>query len=157
MTAERLLAKGTSRLIALGPLQRDDLLSRGIGRPDQFEIVPLGLDLDPYRSPDRAAARNLLGLPADAIVIVSVGRLVPIKRVDRLIRVFASVHARRPDVRLYLIGDGSERIPAEAQVARGRPTGCGDILWVADGHGGLVRGCGLRCPVVRQRGHARWH
>ena len=40
--AERLLATRTSRLIALGPLQRDDLLSRGIGRPDRFEIVPLG-------------------------------------------------------------------------------------------------------------------
>ena len=49
---------------------------------------------------------------------MAVGRLVPIKRVDRLIRVFAtgSTH-RRPDARLYIIGDGSERPAAEAQVA----------------------------------------
>ena len=125
VTAERLLATRTSRLIALGPLQRDDLLSRGIGRPEQFEIVPLGLDLDPYRLPDRAVARERLGLSPTAIIIVSVGRLVPIKRVDRLIRAFASVQARRPDARLYLIGDGSERGAAEEQAAT---AGLADIV-----------------------------
>ena len=51
------------------------------------------------------------------MIIVSVGRLAPIKRVDRLIRAFASVHAQRPDARLYIIGDGSERAAAEQQVA----------------------------------------
>ena len=115
--AERTLAKRTSRLIALGPLQRDDLLARGIGRLDRFEIVPLGLDLDRYRTGDRLAARQALGIPTDQIAIVMVGRLVPIKRVDRLIRVFAAVRAQRADVHLYVIGDGSERAAAEVQVA----------------------------------------
>ena len=55
VSTERLLATRTSRLIALGPLQRDDLLARGIGRPDRFEIVPLGLDLDRYRGPTGSA------------------------------------------------------------------------------------------------------
>jgi len=125
VTAERLLAARTSRLIALGPLQRDDLLSRGIGRPDRFEIVPLGLDLERFRSTDRAEARERLGLPADAVIVVMVGRLVPIKRVDRLVRVFAALHQRRPDARLYVIGDGSERAPAEAQAAA---AGLGDTV-----------------------------
>ena len=125
VTAERLLAARTSRLIALGPLQRDDLLSRGIGRPDRFEIVPLGLDLERFRSTDRAEARERLGLPADAVIVVMVGRLVPIKRVDRLVRVFAALHQRRPDARLYVIGDGSERAPAEAQAAA---AGLGDAV-----------------------------
>ena len=117
VATERLLATRTSRLIALGPLQRDDLLARGIGRPDRFEIVPLGLDLDRYRRADRVSARRELGLPGDAVIIVSVGRIVPIKRVDRLIRAFASVHAQCPDARLFVIGDGSERAAAEQQVA----------------------------------------
>lgn len=133
VTAERLLASWTSRLIALGPLQRDDLLSRGIGRTDRFEVVPLGLDLERYRSVDRTAARQRLGVPLDALVVVAVGRLVPIKRVDRLIRVFASLHARRPDTHLYIIGDGSERPAAETQVAeaglRDAVTFCG---WRSD-------------------------
>jgi len=125
VAAERVLGARTSRLIALGPLQRQDLLSRGIGHPDRFEIVPLGLDLERYRSPDRASARRQLGLSAEAIVVVSVGRLAPIKRIDRLIRSFAMVHARHPESRLYLIGDGSERPAAEAQVME---AGLGDAV-----------------------------
>jgi glycosyltransferase involved in cell wall biosynthesis len=125
VTAERLLATRTSRLIALSPLQRDDLLSRGIGRADRFEIVPLGLDLERYRSIDRGTARHRLGLPSDAVVVVMVGRLVPIKRVDRLVRVFATLHTRRPDARLYIIGDGSERAAAEIQAAE---AGLGDAV-----------------------------
>ncbi len=125
VTAERLLATRTTRLVALGQLQRDDLLSRGIGRPDRFEIVPLGLDLERYRGMDQAIARSDLGLPSTDIIVVMVGRLVPIKRVDRLMRVFAAVHARRPDARLYIIGDGSERAAAEVQAAE---AGLGDAV-----------------------------
>jgi glycosyltransferase involved in cell wall biosynthesis len=115
--AERLLATRTSRLVALGPLQREDLLARGIGRPGQFEVVPLGLDLARFRPADRATARRRLGLPQEAVIVVMVGRLVPVKRVDRLVRVFANVYDQRPDARLYFIGDGSERGAAEAQAA----------------------------------------
>ena len=115
--AERLLASRTSRLIALGPVQRADLLGRGIGRPDLFEIVPLGLDLDRFRSNDRGAARTQLGLPSDQTAIVMIGRLVPIKRVDRLLRAFAIAHDQRADIHLYVIGDGSERMGLERQAA----------------------------------------
>lgn len=125
VTAERLLAARTSRLIVLGPLQRADFLARGIGRPDRFRIVPLGLDLERFRPADRLAARQQLGLPADDLILVAVGRLVPIKRVDRLIRVFATLHAGRPSARLYVIGDGSERAAAETQVAE---AGLGDAV-----------------------------
>ena len=117
VAAERLMAVRTARLVALGPIQRDDLLGRGIGRPDRFEIVPLGLDLTRFQGIDRGEARRRLGIPDGALAVVMVGRLVPIKRVDRLIRAFAALHARVPAARLYVIGDGSERPPAEAQVA----------------------------------------
>ncbi|MFN8619363.1 MAG: glycosyltransferase [Chloroflexota bacterium] len=113
---ERVMARRTARLIAISPIQRDDLLARGIGTPDRFEVVPLGLDLTPFGSPDRLAARADLGIPADAFVVLMVGRVVAIKRIDRMIRAFAGLHAARPDARLYVIGDGAERPEAEAQV-----------------------------------------
>jgi glycosyltransferase involved in cell wall biosynthesis len=114
---ERLLATRTSRLIALGPAQRADLLQRGIGRPDQYDLVPLGLDLDRYRGADRTLARRRLGLDPDETVIVMVGRVVPIKRVDRLLRAFVVANGQRADTRLYVIGDGSERPELEQQAA----------------------------------------
>ena len=45
-------------------------------RPDR--IVPLGLDLARSASPDRAAARERLGLAQDELVVLAIGRLVPI-------------------------------------------------------------------------------
>ena len=118
VSAERVLGRYSSRLIALGPIQRDDLLARGIGRSDRFEIVPLGLDLESYRAIDQDEARQGLGLPSDAVIVVMIGRLVPIKRIDRLIRAFARLHERRPDTLLYVVGDGSERPAAEIQAAK---------------------------------------
>lgn len=133
VAAERLMARASTRLIVLSPLQLEDLLARGIGRRDQFEVVPLGLDLHRFRPGDRAMARATLGLPADALIVVAVGRIVAIKRIDRLVRAFAIVHERHPDSRLYVIGDGTEREAAEAQAAaaglRGAVTFCG---WRSD-------------------------
>ena len=133
VATERLLATRTSRLIAISPIQRDDLLGRGIGHPSRFDIVPLGLDLDRFRTVDRASARARLGIDGGTTAIVMIGRLVPIKRIDRLVRVFATVHARRPDAHLYVIGDGSERPVAEAQVREADLTGAVTFLgWRGD-------------------------
>ena len=134
VTAERVMARASTRLIVLSPLQLEDLLGRGIGRRDQFEVVPLGLDLHRFQLGDRAGARARLGLPADALIVVTVGRIVPIKRIDRLLRAFAMLHARRPDSRLYVIGDGAEREAAAAQAG-------------AAGVGGAVTFCGWRSDV----------
>jgi glycosyltransferase involved in cell wall biosynthesis len=43
------------------------------------------------------------------VILVSVGRLVPQKRFDRLLRAFAAVYHKRCDVVLIIIGEGSLR------------------------------------------------
>ena len=45
---ERWLARGTDRIIVLSEQQKQEILSLGIGRPEQFQIVPLGLDLSRF-------------------------------------------------------------------------------------------------------------
>ncbi len=45
---ERALARATDELVTVSPRVRDDLLALGIGRPDRFSVVPLGLDLDRF-------------------------------------------------------------------------------------------------------------
>lgn len=117
VAAERILATRTSHLIALSPRQREDILQRGIGRPDRFSVVPLGLDLDRFRAADRTSARARLGIADDIRAVVMIGRIVPIKRVDRLLRAFALAVGQRPEMRLLVIGDGSERPGLEAQAA----------------------------------------
>ena len=109
VTTERLLARRTSQLIALSERQRADLVARGIAPQERIRIVPLGLDLDRFADGDRESSRAALAVDPAAYAIVMLGRLVPIKRIDRLLRVVAAVVGVRADARLYVVGDGSDR------------------------------------------------
>jgi glycosyltransferase involved in cell wall biosynthesis len=101
---ERTLARATTRLFAVGDQVRDELLAAGIGRPEQYRVVPPGVDLSQLPAWD--AARKELGLPLDVPVVAFVGRLTAVKRPDRLIQVFARASASRPDAVLAVAGEG---------------------------------------------------
>jgi glycosyltransferase involved in cell wall biosynthesis len=113
---ERSLASHTHAVVALSESQRDELLERRIVSASRIHIVPLGIDLNRYRDPDRGAARRRLGIPPGAPIIVAVGRMVPIKRLDRLIGAMPAVIAAVPTSHLYLVGDGPDRAGLESQV-----------------------------------------
>jgi glycosyltransferase involved in cell wall biosynthesis len=122
--AERVLGHRTDAVVALSERQRNELLEERIAPADRIHIIPLGLNLErfaPAREPDaRQAARTRVGIPGDAIAIAAVGRLVPIKRLQRLVEAFGIVAARVPSARLYFVGDGSERAALQSQVAAAR-------------------------------------
>lgn len=61
--------------------------------------------------------RKAIGLPPDALVIGSVGRLVPERRPDLLLSSFAEIARERSDIHLLLAGEGSDRSRLEAQRA----------------------------------------
>ena len=113
---ERFLARRTDRIVALSERQRAELLAYGVGSDDRIRIVPLGLDLDRFTGGDRAEARRRLGIEPGLTLVVAVGRLVPVKRLDRLVAAFEQVHTTVPSTRLVLVGDGSERRSLERQV-----------------------------------------
>jgi glycosyltransferase involved in cell wall biosynthesis len=100
ITTERTLARRTDRLVAVGARVRDDLLAAGIGRTEQYTVIPPGIQLPP--PPSRAEARQRLGLPHDATVVASVGRLIQVKRPDRMLAVAALL----PDVTFVVAGEG---------------------------------------------------
>ena len=70
-TIERELGKRTDALVTEASWVRDDLLALGIGRPEQWHVVPVGADLDPSLSlrPDQRTSRASLGLPSDGAII----------------------------------------------------------------------------------------
>ena len=54
---------------------------------------------------------------SEAPLVVAVGRLMPVKRFDELIKVMAEVRRTHPTVQLTIVGDGAERENLEALVA----------------------------------------
>lgn len=73
----------------------------GVRRP--VELIPLGIDRPPPVPP---ASRQNLGLPADAFVMITVGRLVARKATTQLIDMFAA--SNLPNAHLVIVGDGPD-------------------------------------------------
>lgn len=113
-TAERLLARGSSGLVAVGDRVRQDLLGAGIGRSDQWTVIPPGIDLAPL--PDRNQARAAVGVRGDVPIVALIGRLVRVKRPDRFVEMAKLVSRKVPDAVFLVVGDGPERCGTEALI-----------------------------------------
>lgn len=105
---ERMLARRTDRIIALSPRLRQAILAMGIGRPEQVEVISLGLDLDRFvqTPPGQQALRGALDIPPDAPLLGIVGRLVPIKDHPTLFHALTLLDAARRSPHLVIVGDG---------------------------------------------------
>lgn len=77
-----------------------------------------GVDLERFdEAPGRDVVRKEFGIPADAPVAVSIGRLEPEKGHPTLIEAWPLVHHHFPQARLLIAGEGSERDRLEGLAA----------------------------------------
>ena len=95
--------------------------AKALSRNDGFagrriEIIENGIEVERYRSDiDRSALRDRLNLRHDRRYIAMVARFHPVKDHAMLLRAFARIAPRRPDVDLLLVGDGPLRSNLEEQ------------------------------------------
>ena len=101
---EKVLAKFSNSLIAVGEKVRDDLLSVGIGDYDKFEVIAPGVET--LHSMEKVLIREKLGLNEDQIVLLFVGRLTKVKRLDRLIEAVRLLKDEFPNLLLLVAGGG---------------------------------------------------
>lgn len=125
---KRLLAR-YPRVIAVSSDVRSELLRCGAS-DDRVTVVLNGIDADRFRRDPgrRGVARQALGLSADEIALVAVGRLEPQKRFDLLLRAFAPLAGRRPELKLFIAGDGGSRQWLEAERERLGLTGASRLV-----------------------------
>jgi glycosyltransferase involved in cell wall biosynthesis len=112
--AELLLARLSTRIVAVSPEVREDLVRRfRIAPPEKVCVVPLGFDLTPFAKagPLRGALRRDLGIPAEAPVVAVVGRITAIKEPLLAVETARRVLATRPETRFLFVG-GGEMLPA---------------------------------------------
>ena len=110
---ERLLARLSDAIVAISPsIERELRDNFGIGRADQYRVVPLGFDLTAFaeiNDATRVRARQDLQLAADADVVCTVGRLTAIKQHRLFLDTIASAAAARPRLVALIAGDGELR------------------------------------------------
>src|SRR6185503_2806160 len=81
------------RLIANTDTEAGQLIDWYDAEPHRVVTVPPGVDLDTFAPGDRQAARRRLGIRPDALVLLFVGRLQPLKAPDVLLRAAAALPA----------------------------------------------------------------
>ncbi len=98
---ERLWQYG-QRFVALGPQMAETLVSLGAPR-ERVVVIPLAVDVQrfAYRECELPGRHN-------AVRLITVGRLVPKKGVDVLLKALAQLKAQIP-FQLWIVGDGPER------------------------------------------------
>jgi glycosyltransferase involved in cell wall biosynthesis len=85
----------------------------------RFDVVPNGIRLERFSVPnagERFARKVELGIPGDAPVIGSVGRLNWAKNFPLLVRAFARVVVSQPHAVLLIVGEGGARAQIQREV-----------------------------------------
>jgi glycosyltransferase involved in cell wall biosynthesis len=88
-----------SRIVTLSESSRREIIDMLGFRPEQISVAPPGID----------ARFSVGGRRSPTPLVVAVGRLVPVKRFDVLIRSLAKVKSDHPDLEAVIVGEGYER------------------------------------------------
>jgi D-inositol-3-phosphate glycosyltransferase len=104
---ERELVREADAIVAECPQDRADLMRLYAADPHKLTMVPCGFDVGEFSPMNRAFARSLLGLEPDAFVVLQLGRMVPRKGIDNVVRAVALL-PRRMAARLLVVGGDSD-------------------------------------------------
>lgn len=125
------------RLIANTEREADELVDYYDAEPGKVVVVPPGVDLERFAPGDRSQAREDIGLAEDAVVLLFVGRIQPLKAPDVLVRAAAELLRRRPELRSRLVvavlgGASGRGLSAPDRLQRlGEDLGIDDVLHLA--------------------------
>lgn len=115
------LVREADRLIAECPQDRADLLHHYGADPGSIDVVPCGYDPREIHPIARAEARRALGWKEGEFCLLQLGRMVPRKGVDNVVRALALLRERHGvRARLYVVGGETEQPDPQATPEIGR-------------------------------------
>ncbi len=118
INTERYLGRRSDAIIAISEQQKKELvMDFKIAPADKFRVVPLGFDLDRFRTNQenkRQSFRTEFSLDEDTIAIGIIGRLVPVKNHYLFLKAIKHVldHTSKK-IKAFIIGDGETRADLE--------------------------------------------
>jgi len=100
---EAQVVEAADRLVANTPREAAELVELYGADPARVAVAEPGVDLTMFSPGSKAEARARVGIPADAVLLLFVGRIQPLKAPDVLVRAAAELVRRRPDLRSRLV------------------------------------------------------
>jgi D-inositol-3-phosphate glycosyltransferase len=117
---EHRLVQESHRVIAECPQDKRDLLELYDGQEARIDIVPCGFDPEEFAPMDAKVARERLGWPRDEFTVLQLGRMVPRKGVDNVIRAIGAMKRKGVKARLAVVGGATEVPDVKATPEIGR-------------------------------------
>ena len=112
---EKILARFTDVIVVVSEQQKEELCWKfGVGRPEQYKVVSLGLDLRPFESAseNKGKLKSVLRLSENGESLVGiVGRLTPIKNHNLFLESVSLLlrNNKNRGTRFLIVGDGELR------------------------------------------------
>jgi len=118
---EQRLMQESDRVIAECPQDREDMLDLYHADGGRIDIVPCGFDPEEIAPIPKQQARERLGWPQKAFIVLQLGRMVPRKGVDNVIRGVAALSRHfRKRAQLYVVGGATDAPDVRATPEIGR-------------------------------------
>src|SRR6266542_2292969 len=107
------IVRSADRIVAANVVERAHLVWYYGASSEGISVIPCGVDTELFQPMSQAAAKDLLELPLEPVLLY-VGRLEPIKGLETLLKAMARIGGA---ARLYIIGGDSDE-PSSPHAAR---------------------------------------
>lgn len=106
---EKFAARIADKIVTLTSREKSDYISHKIAGEEKFVIIHSGIELSKYQElsqEEKIKLKKEIGLPENSFVVGTVGRLVPVKNPELLIKASQPVFTQYPDTYFVFAGDG---------------------------------------------------
>ncbi|HRY29390.1 MAG TPA: glycosyltransferase family 4 protein [Elusimicrobiota bacterium] len=116
---EKISAYAAHVLLAVSQANREEALRHGIGRPDKYRLLRSGIARPLFQSLSRRPnAPEGLPLTPDLRLVTTIGPFKPQKNLSDFVAMAGRVHAKHPEARFLIVGDGELRPLLEQEIER---------------------------------------
>jgi D-inositol-3-phosphate glycosyltransferase len=117
---EKEIVRDADCIIAECPQDKEDLISYYDAPLDKITLIPCGFNPNEFYPLDKMLARLVLNLDQSEFIILQLGRMVPRKGVDNVIKALGKIKRTAVSIRLIVVGGESDQLDAVSnpEVAR---------------------------------------
>lgn len=110
---EKRIVREADQIIAECPQDRTDLISFYEAPDEKITVIPCGFNPHEFHPMDRLLARRMVGLDTDEYIILQLGRIVPRKGIDNVIRAMSRIKRTSVPARLVVVGGETDTLDAD--------------------------------------------
>lgn len=118
LAIEKRVVQEADQIIAECPQDKWDLVKHYDAPIEKITVIPCGFSKSEFYPVEKLIARRTIGVGASEKILLQLGRMVPRKGVDNVIKALSELKKRGCSCRLLVVGGESELPENDAEIAR---------------------------------------